>query len=176
MASALTHLGNLDHATGQPRAALARYRQVIQIGSDHVDHDDLSECLANHAMLLIEDGLGAEAAAALADRPQRRSSWETGLRLVSAALTASTRDVETAMADALAVRVASEALPACWGVARAAERLASDFAEAGHDDLSAWAAAQAASTWARIGEREPSGRAESLRPPDDTVETTRRES
>jgi tetratricopeptide (TPR) repeat protein len=158
LASALTHLGDLERAAGVERAAAACFRQVIQIGGDYVDHEDLCESRANLAMILVEHGSATEAAVVLAGRVERRSSWEAALRLVAAAARAAAGQVEEAAAESLAVRAARDEVPGSWGVARAAELLAAAMHDTNRTELAEWLTEVAVSAWTRIGQRDASAR------------------
>lgn len=174
-ASALAHLGDLERAAGNAGVAVDCFRQVLQIGAEHVDHEDVSEALASLAMLLVDDGQIGEALRILGDRDQRRSSWEDALRIVAASVLAASGDLEGAIAEVKSIRAASQPppgsrpqgptglrieMPPSWGVATAAERLAARLAADGQADLAAWTLGLAASTWARTGSREASARVE----------------
>ena len=178
LASALTHLGDLQRAAGEPAQAMASFRQVVQVGSEHVDHDDHSSSLASLAMMLVDDRRGNEGAALLRGRKAGASSWERALGLVAAACAASLGDVDGAALEAMAIRAAEEELPTSWGVARAAEVLADAFRRSEREELAAWASAQAAHVTAHLGTSSEAARPESM-PPDTsgevTLEATRRE-
>jgi len=115
LASSLTHLGDLERLAGNVGLAADCFRQVLQIGREHVDHEDLSESLANLAMMLVEEERPMEASHLLAGRHVRRSSWELALRVVAAAASAARGDIEGASAELTAIRAAGPARPGAGG-------------------------------------------------------------
>jgi len=155
--SALTHLGDLERAHGNWKQAAEHFQQVIKIGPNQADHDDLSESLANLAMMKFERGDIDGAMALLKERSKRRSSWERALELVEATVALSSGETDAALLELDALHEAKLTLPACWGVARAAERIDRMLREGHREDLATWARRVADNAWQSIGQRENSG-------------------
>jgi tetratricopeptide (TPR) repeat protein len=162
LAAALAQLAELERVTGVRDEAEQCLRQVLQIGPEHADYDDVSTALANLSMLLLQDGRARDAMALLEAAPARQASWEGAIRLVHAAVAVAAGDSGRATDEIEQLRDAAAPLHAAWGVAWAAEYVGRELSSA-RPDLAAWIFGMAAELWSRLGEENSSARVEALR-------------